>query len=167
MPADIDEAPFEGEHPLNYVRRMAAEKAMTISEMAPDRIVLAADTSVVVDDDILGKPSNRDDFIRMFTRLSGTRHKVISAVCAMIDQEGNLNTCVSHVDFREVSRDEMMAYWATGEPADKAGGYGIQQYGGIFVKNIAGSFSGIMGLPIYETVQLLQDVGVNPLEGQE
>jgi septum formation protein len=165
IPSEIDERPFEDEHPLNYVRRMAAEKAMAITERYPERIVLGADTDVIVDERILGKPADRDDFIETFSLLSGRSHQVISAVCVMRGEEGSLMISISEVEFRDVSEQQMRDYWDSGEPRDKAGGYGIQGLGAIFVRNIQGSYSGIMGLPLYETSELLREAGVAPLQG--
>lgn len=165
IPSEIDEQPFRDELPFNYVRRMAAEKAMAITERYPDRIVLGADTDVVVDDRILGKPIDRDDYIAMFSLLSGRSHQVITAVSVMRGEEGSLMVSVTDVEFRKVSEQEMLDYWDSGEPCDKAGGYGIQGIGAIYIKHIQGSYSGVMGLPLYETSELLRGAGVGPLQG--
>ena len=166
MPSQIDEHVHEDEHPLNYVRRIAAEKAMAITPQAPGRLVLGADTAVVRDSQIFGKPADHDDFIDMFSQLSGQSHQVISAVCLMRGQDGSIMVSVSDVEFREIGEQEMQDYWASGEPRDKAGGYGIQGLGAMFIKKISGSYSGIMGLPLFETAELLREAGVPLLSGK-
>ncbi len=161
--ADIDETPLAGEAPAEYVIRMALEKARTGRESArPGRPVLAADTAVVVDDEILGKPADREDFLAMMERLSNRSHKVLSGV-ALLNGEAHSRLSVSRVTFRAVSRHEAEEYWTSGEPADKAGGYGIQGVGAMFISRLEGSYSGVMGLPLYETAELLRLAGMDPL----
>lgn len=164
--AVIDESPHPGESPEIYVIRMALAKArMGASRlMQGRRPVLGADTTVVVDGEILGKPSNRADGVAMLRRLAGRSHQVLTAV-ALIDPDdldhAASRLSISTVTFREIGDAECQAYWQTGEPADKAGGYGIQGYAAIFIKHLEGSFSGVMGLPLYETAELMQEFEIN------
>ncbi len=161
--ADIDETPQPGEAPSEYVIRMALEKARAGRKMAgPGLPLLAADTAVVVDDEILGKPLGREDFLAMMARLSNRSHKVLSGV-ALLDESAHSRLSVSRVTFRAVSPQEAEAYWASGEPADKAGGYGVQGLGAMFISRLEGSYSGVMGLPLYETAELLRAAGIDLL----
>ncbi|WP_230209591.1 Maf family protein [Solemya velum gill symbiont] len=159
-PAHIDETPFDKEATADYVIRMARKKAAAVasSYTADDRII-SADTSVILDNRILGKPRDAEDFISMFIQLSGRMHEVLSAVSLVTDGRHDEMLSSSRVWFRDISEAEILAYWETGEPADKAGGYGIQGKGALFIEKIEGSYSGIMGLPLYETGQLLQRTG--------
>lgn len=162
VPVDIDETPWPGEAPAAYVTRVAAEKSAACQAMLnQDLPVLSADTSVVCDGCILGKPENNQHALAMLSRLSGRSHQVYSAVSLRGDLHGQALS-ISQVTFRELSLEEIMAYWRTGEPSDKAGAYAIQGIGGIFIKTITGSFSGVMGLPLFETAQLLaqQDIKI-------
>jgi septum formation protein len=158
--ADIDETAQAGESPRDYVLRMARQKALTIRERGETLPVLAADTTVVLDDVIYGKPRDRDDGIAMLGRLSGRTHEVLTAV-AVADSRGMaLRLSVSTVRFRGLAPQECSAYWETGEPRDKAGGYAIQGAGAVFIESLAGSYSGVMGLPLFETAELLREAGV-------
>jgi len=158
--ADIDETPLPGETPLAYVERIAGEKsAAGMAATCEELPVLAADTSVVLDGEILGKPQNPADAVRMLSLLSGRRHQVFSAVSLRGDSHWQAVN-VSEVKFRPISPDEIQAYWQSGEPLDKAGAYAIQGLGSIFVESISGSFSGVMGLPLFETAQLLARQGI-------
>lgn len=161
----IDESVAPAESPVDYVCRLAAAKAsagLTLGEAAlhPGRPVLAADTAVVLDGEILGKPADRADGLRMLEALSGRTHEVWTAV-ALASAQG---TAVCHnrseVTFRSIGGAEALEYWATGEPCDKAGGYAIQGKGAVFIRDLRGSYSGVMGLPLYETAQLLRSAGV-------
>lgn len=157
---DIDETPLPGESPLVYVERVAAEKSAACrAVLNQDLPVLSADTSVVCDGHIMGKPENREHAIAMLSRLSGRTHQVYSAVSLRGDRHW-LAVSVSEVTFRPLSQAEIVAYWHTGEPCDKAGAYAIQGLGGIFIESITGSFSGVMGLPLFETAQLLAKQGI-------
>ncbi len=160
MPADIDESIMAGEAADRYVHRMAAEKAAAVQTRLDDaRVVLAADTTVVVDGNILSKPADKDDAARMLRMLSGRSHEVLSAV-AVIDGDQHLTDASrTVVDFRVLSDSEIEDYWATGEPADKAGAYGIQGLGGAFVQQLHGSYSGVVGLPLFETARLMNRLG--------
>ncbi|MES9884392.1 MAG: Maf family protein [Sedimenticola sp.] len=155
----VDERIQAGEAAEKYVIRLAQEKAgagLVATSDRPFHPVLGADTAVVVDDKILGKPANCDEALAMMALLSNRSHRVLTGV-ALAGLEGSESLLsVSHVTFREVSADEALAYWRSGEPADKAGGYGIQGLGALFISHLEGSFSGVMGLPLYETGALLK-----------
>ncbi|HEX7966514.1 MAG TPA: Maf family protein [Gammaproteobacteria bacterium] len=163
--ADVDETPHAGEPARDYVLRLARLKAETAAKRMgyPTLPVLAADTAVVLDGAILGKPRDRDDALSMLARLSARSHQVLSAIALW--QPGMLTAVVneSQVRFRAVSPQEALAYWDTGEPRDKAGAYGIQGLGGLFVEHLEGSYSGVMGLPLFETAALLREAGVSVL----
>ena len=162
VPVVVDETPRPGEAPAEYVLRLALAKARAGHALRGDRPVLGADTAVVVDDRILGKPLDRDDALGMLARLAGREHRVLTAV-AVVGEREETRLSVSHVRFRPIDAAEAAAYWATGEPADKAGGYAVQGLGAIFVESIAGSYSGVMGLPLFETGELLRRAGIAPL----
>jgi septum formation protein len=163
--ADVTEDVLPGEAPLDYVARVAREKAafavdiVSKRRMAP-RPVLAADTTVTIDGAILGKPANPAEAIAMLERLSGRTHQVLTSIAVASASFSGQVTQVSDVRFGVLSAAAIAAYCATPEPYDKAGGYGIQGPAAQFIEHIAGSHSGIMGLPIYETVQLLRQAGL-------
>jgi septum formation protein len=159
-PAHVDEAVHDDERAADYVERMAVNKARGVHQAFPSYLVLGADTAVVLDQTILGKPADRDDAIRMLLSLSRRTHQVLTGVAIVTDQV-HYRLSLSQVSFREISEREAEAYWATGEPADKAGGYAIQGLAAAFIERIEGSYSGIMGLPLFETMQLLNAVGVH------
>ncbi|MES2902289.1 MAG: Maf family protein [Pseudomonadota bacterium] len=162
---DVTEAVHAGELPVDYVARVAIEKAafawsVVQTRHLPLRPVLAADTTVTVDGEILGKPANRDEAVAMLRRLSGRSHQVLTSIAVhSLDFAGQV-TQVSQVRFATLSEAAIAAYCATQEPYDKAGGYGIQGLAALFVEHIEGSHSGIMGLPLFETAQLLRQAGV-------
>lgn len=162
--ADLDETPLAHELPRDYVRRIASEKARYAGlHLAPaGAVVLAADTAVVLDQDIFGKPRDRRDALAMLERLSGREHCVLTAIAMHVRDQVRVALSESLVEFRVITASEAEAYWDTGEPADKAGAYAIQGLGAIFVKHLRGSYSGVMGLPLFETAGLLGQVGVNP-----
>ncbi|SBS27395.1 Maf-like protein YhdE [Marinomonas aquimarina] len=169
MPADIDETPYGLEKPEEYVVRMAREKAEAIanrSDLSHRDIIIASDTSVVLGDEILGKPENFEHAQQMLRALSGQKHQVMTSLCVCNGGLNRVATCnvVSEVLFREISNLEIEQYWRTGEPADKAGAYAIQGLGGMFVKHISGSFSAVVGLPVFEVTQLLSEFGISPLK---
>jgi septum formation protein len=159
---EIDETQRAAELPESYVRRLAAAKAETIwaaTRSAP-RPVLAADTTVVLDARVLGKPGDTSEALAMLETLSGRTHLVLTAV-ALRSAAGVSNVVnVSEVRFRPTTDAERRAYCETGEPLDKAGGYGIQGFGAAFVEHLSGSYSGVMGLPLCETALLLEGAGV-------
>jgi nucleoside triphosphate pyrophosphatase len=158
--ADIDEMAQIGEAPRDYVVRMARQKALTVRERGESLPVLAADTTVVLDDVIYGKPRDREDGLAMLGRLSGRTHAVLTAV-ALADSRGvAVQLSVSTVRFRDLSSQECVEYWETGEPRDKAGGYAVQGAAAVFIESLSGSYSGVMGLPLFETAGLLRAAGV-------
>lgn len=157
--AEIDETPRSEETPYDYVSRMAQEKARAVKQHFPGAVVLASDTSVVIDGQILGKPTDEQDAHRMLSLLSGRAHLVLTSVCVF----GNDEQCTineTEVLFRPVDTREMTSYWASGEPVDKAGAYAIQGVGAKFIERINGSYSGVMGLPLFEVSAMLTKAGV-------
>jgi septum formation protein len=165
-PAHIDETRHGGEAVADYVRRMAAEKAAAVARDA-DAVILAADTTVAIGDDCLGKPADRDAAHAMLERLSGSTHRVASAVCVRAGPEAFSCLVETAVTFCTLDARDIAAYIATGEPWDKAGGYGIQGLAGAFVQCIDGSYSNVVGLPLVETRELLARAGVQTLIGGE
>jgi septum formation protein len=159
-PADIDETPLAGEAGAAYVSRLARDKALAVHARLRDLPVLAADTTVHVDGHILEKPQSEADCIRMLGLLSGRRHQVYTGVCVVSATAPAVVCSETEVEFRVISPDEMRAYWASGEPQGKAGAYAIQGLGAVFVSNIVGSYTGVMGLPLFETAQVLGQHGV-------
>lgn len=158
-PVDIDETPHPGESPRDYVCRLAREKALAGATLS-DLPVLGSDTAVVLDGEILGKPRDRAHALEMLSALSDTTHEVLTGV-AVSGPQGLLDVCVTtRVTLRAISSREAAAYWETGEPCDKAGGYGIQGRAAVFVSHIEGSHSAVVGLPLYETAKLLERQGV-------
>jgi nucleoside triphosphate pyrophosphatase len=159
---EVDEHPLAGEQPARYVERLATQKAQTLwHRLAPaERLpVLGADTAVVIDGTILGKPEDEADCRRMLRMLSGCTHQVFTAVALCSPGGCYSRLSVSEVTFRPLAADEIAAYWRSGEPADKAGGYAVQGLAALFIERIAGSYSGIMGLPLFETSELLGALG--------
>lgn len=161
----MDEVRLADETPEQMVLRLATAKARA-AEVDASCLVIGSDTVVVLGDDVLGKPRNQDEAVTMLLRLSGRRHCVLTGV-ALRGPDG-VRTALSSTEvyFREISRDEALAYWHSGEPRDKAGAYGIQGLGGAFVETIKGSYSGVVGLPVFETARLLQDAGIDVLAKQ-
>ena len=148
LPVDIDETPISGELPQQYVERVAAEKSLAcIALMNQNLPVLSADTSVVCDGQIIGKPENMQHALEILGMLSGRTHQVYTAVSLRGEQHLQALS-ISHVTFRQLARAEIIDYWRTGEPCGKAGAYAIQGLAGVFVESITGSFSGVMGLPL-------------------
>jgi septum formation protein len=162
--ADTDETPGAGEGPNEYVVRIAMEKAGAGRALAshPGLPVLAADTAVVCDERILGKPSDRDEALAMLHLLSGRTHRVLTAV-AVVGSGEHLAISETQVTFRAIGEPEALAYWATGEPRDKAGAYAIQGLGALFVERLSGSYTGVVGLPLFETAGLLAREGIRVL----
>jgi septum formation protein len=160
-PVDIDESRLAGEDPAAYVLRLAQAKAKLLwSRLEPGRRapVLAADTTVALDGEVFGKPAGRDHAMTMLSRLSGRTHQVHTAVALLQASGEAARVSSSQVSMREISAAELDWYWRTGEPCDKAGGYAIQGRAAIFVRHLAGSYSGVMGLPLCETWELLATV---------
>lgn len=161
---DIDETRYDDEPVADMVLRLAVAKAgaarLTLDHLLP---VIGADTAVAVDNLVLGKPESEDEAAQMLACLSGRGHKVLTGVA--LDYSGEVTTALSvtEVRFREISPDEAHAYWQSGEPHDKAGAYAVQGMGGIFVEYISGSYSGVVGLPVFETAELLCNAGLRIL----
>lgn len=160
--APVDETPFAGESPCDYVQRLALAKAQAALASLPegDAVVLGADTAVVLGQQILGKPLDRDDALATLRSLSGREHQVLSAVAVVSAQRSDVRVVSTAVTFRALSDAEIEAYWATGEPCDKAGSYGIQGLAGVFVTQLQGSYSAVVGLPLCETAELLASFDV-------
>jgi len=159
--APIDETPLPGEAPAAYVERLAQAKAVAgFAHTDGHGVVLGADTTVVLDDEILGKPEDREHFLSMLGDLSKREHQVLTAV-ALTDGTRSISRCVSTtVRFRTISFEEALRYWDSGEPLDKAGGYAIQGLGAVFVTGIEGSYSAVVGLPLSETAELLEQFAI-------
>ncbi|ACL73352.1 Maf-like protein [Thioalkalivibrio sulfidiphilus HL-EbGr7] len=158
---DVDETPLAGETPRAFAERMALAKARAgWMAQSSGLSVLGADTVVTLDGVILGKPADRDEALHMLGRLSGNTHRVLSAVALVHGDREALKCAETRVRFRTLSPREISDYWASGEPADKAGAYGIQGLGALFVEHIEGSYTGVVGLPLFETGQLLEAFGV-------
>ena len=161
--ADIDETPLHQESPPAYVERLARGKARAGYDAVVSEnpfCVLGADTAVVLDGKILGKPLDEADACAMLMMLSGGEHQVLTAIAVLDGERCESRVITSQVRFRDISRDEAAAYWASGEPRDKAGGYGIQGLGAVFVAGLAGSYSAVVGLPLCETFELLGHFGI-------
>lgn len=159
---DILEEQKLDEAPLAFVKRMADEKAQAALANRKDNdvVVLAADTIVLSEDQVMGKPKNKRDAVRMLLSLSGKEHRVLSALtmASPLRQKSAISDTV--VEFREISEIEADYYWESGEPQGKAGAYAIQGFGAVFVRAIKGSYSGVMGLPLFETAQLLEEFSI-------
>jgi septum formation protein len=166
LQVEVPERRDPAESPEEYVLRVALAKARAghaLLAAADVRPVLGADTEVVIDGEVLGKPQGRDEAIAMLQRLAGREHLVLSGVAVVSAEQEQSRLCVSHVRFRPIGDDEALAYWHTGEPADKAGGYAIQGRAALFIERLEGSYSGVMGLPLFDTAQLLRQYGIYPL----
>jgi septum formation protein len=161
---DIDESRAPGESVADMVLRLAREKAQAAD--AVNLPILGADTIVTLDDRIFGKPASRDDGLAMLQALSGRSHHVLTGVACV--SGGVLATTLSttQVRFRDINPDEALAYWQSGEPEGKAGSYAIQGLGGVFVESLHGSYSGVVGLPVYETAALLRNAGIAVLDSR-
>lgn len=163
---DVVERIGADETPEMFALRMALEKARAGASGAPAaRPVLGADTVVAVDGAALGKPADRDHALQMLEQLSGQTHHVYTGVAVVDGEQEATRLSVSAVTFRELDRGELEAYWHSGEPVGKAGAYAIQGLGAVFVERLDGSYSGVMGLPLFETAELLRGVGIDPLGG--
>ena len=159
---DIDESVCIGESADHYVQRLAEQKAQAILAQFPDAIVIAADTSLVLDHKIIGKPESKQHAFEIWTALSDRQHDVLSGVCVLSSQcdPNTIQSMVvrTKVYFQKLSQLDMEQYWATGEPIGKAGAYAIQGYAAQFIPRIQGSYSNVVGLPLYETLQLLKNI---------
>ena len=163
-PSDIDESVHANEPVVGYVQRMADSKAAVARQQhLPQDIIIAADTAVAIDNTILGKPEDEAHCLEMLASLSGRIHMVHTAV--VVSQLNYVGKALSssEVSFRQIDEVEAKNYWLTGEPKDKAGSYAIQGKGAVFIDKITGSYSGVVGLPLYELTQLLRDTDVSKL----
>lgn len=163
LPVDIDESHILGETAEQFVKRLAVEKAQAGYQQKPHCFVLGSDTIVVINSMILGKPENKAHAVEILSLLSGNTHQVMTAVAIHSDEYKACVVSVSEVEFAELTSSQIEAYWETGEPEDKAGAYGVQGIAAQFIKKIRGSYSGIMGLPLFETAQLLEKSGIKLL----
>ncbi len=161
LPADIDESVFEGELPVPHCERLARTKAAALAERHPDAVVIGADTIVVVDGSILGKPRDSGEAASMLRRLSGRTHTVFTAIAVSLAGETRSDVVEVEVTFRALSDETIDAYVATGEPMDKAGAYGIQGYGATIVERVHGDYFAVMGLPLGRMTELLRDLGLS------
>jgi septum formation protein len=162
LPVDIDESPLQDESAATYVERMGMEKARAGWEASNRSLpVMGSDTAVVLDGQILGKPRDRAHGLEMLQQLSGRAHQVLTAVAVVREGETGIRLSESRVFFSDISYDEQIRYWESGEPADKAGAYAIQGRAAVFIERLEGSFSGVMGLPLHETAELLDRFGID------
>lgn len=164
LAVDVDEGVRLHETPEMYALRLALEKARAGWRSLDPQArcpVLGADTAVVIDGEVLGKPHDREHALAMLARISGRAHQVLTAVALVDDERETARLSVSTVTFRTITAAECEAYWDSGEPLDKAGGYAIQGRAAVFISRLDGSFSGVMGLPLYETAELLGEFGVD------
>jgi septum formation protein len=161
VPSHSDEQRLAGESVEACVRRLAEQKALQVCALTGTALpVLGADTAVIIDNAMLGKPRERAEGLEMLARLSGREHQVLSGVALAHGGRVSSSLSSSLVRLRSLSREECEAYWDSGEPCDKAGGYAIQGRGAVFVEMLHGSYSGVMGLPLFETAALLRAAGV-------
>jgi septum formation protein len=163
---DVDESPQPGEAAADYVVRVARSKAEAanlrlLQRRLPANPVLSADTTVVLDEQILGKPADAAEAIEMLKALSGRPHQVLTALAVSQYERLETRLSISTVEFAPLSEARIRAYVATGEPLDKAGAYAIQGRAGAFVRHLSGSYTGVMGLPLSETVELLESFGLS------
>jgi septum formation protein len=165
-PADIDETPRHDEAAGDYVMRLAREKAEAVWARHQDLPVLAADTTVVVDDEILGKPASADDARAMLEKLSGRAHFVHTGIALRTAHGVEVDISSTDVEFAPLTDDMIRAYWNSGEPQGKAGAYAIQGLGAVFVREISGSYTGVMGLPLFETAEMLRYAGIRVWHGK-
>lgn len=161
---DVDESTLLHESAADYVTRLAIAKAqagLALCPQQPNAIVIAADTSVVINQQIIGKPQNLAEALAIWQSLSGQKHSVLTGVTVASHQQQQTQVVCTDVYFRELGIQEMTDYWHTGEAQDKAGGYGIQGKGALFVQKIVGSYSNVVGLPLTETALMLRVFGVS------
>jgi septum formation protein len=160
-PGEVDESQQPDETPMDYVRRLALDKVQEAAERHPGRYVLAADTVVVLDDAVMGKPRDKDDARNMLSRLSGRSHRVITAFC-LVDPDGGRHKghVETDVEFRRLSVEDIERYINSGEVWDKAGAYAIQAQGASLVNNVSGSFTNVIGLPLANVLEVLSHNGL-------
>lgn len=159
-PANVDETARRGESPEDYVKRVACDKALA-SRAAPGEIVLGADTVVVIDGEILGKPAHSGDAVRMLGLLAGREHQVLTGICLRRGAEMVIDCAITRVWFKPLTREEIADYVSTGEPLDKAGAYAIQGLASKFIERIEGSYTNVVGLPIELVQQVLRTMEIN------
>ena len=155
---DIDESVLENEQIDHYVERLAVQKAQAVLGLHPESIVIAADTSLVFADQIIGKPESKQHAFDIWTLLSGQKHEVLTGVCVANAHQLLSVVVRTEVEFQQFSLNDMEEYWATGEPLGKAGAYAIQGIAAKYVTGIKGSYSNVVGLPLHETIQLLDRI---------
>ncbi len=155
---DIDESWLVNETPTAYVERLAQQKAQTVLALFPDAIVIAADTSLDLDGQIIAKPESKQHAFDIWRQLSGRCHDVLTGVCVACHGKQHSLVVRTEVHFQILSEHDMQCYWRTGEPQDKAGAYAIQGFAAQYVTHIVGSYSNVVGLPLQQTVQLLQQI---------
>jgi septum formation protein len=162
MPSDVDEAILAGESPETYAVRVALDKASSVAAQTENGIVIGADTIVVVRDEILGKPADARDAVRMLNMLSGKMHRVITGLAVVDASTATVKTAsaVTRVWFHDMAPEKIESYVATGEPLDKAGAYGIQERGALFVDRIDGCYFNVVGLPLSLLADLLRDLDI-------
>lgn len=165
IPSNLDELPRPGERPEAYVLRVACDKARHVARLVREtgrapHPVLGADTEVVLAGEILGKPRDRAHGVELLRRLAGRSHEVLSALCLVRGEKEYTALSASRVTFAPLTEAEAARYWETGEPADKAGAYAVQGRAAAFIERIEGSYSGVMGLPLYELAQVLRQAGI-------
>lgn len=161
QPVDLDETPRNGESPGDYVARLALEKAQAgFRAGGADLPALGSDTAVILDGEILGKPLDEEDAVRTLLRLSGRRHQVMTGVAVAKGEHCRVEVVTTEVTFAPITERLARTYWATGEPADKAGSYGIQGLGAVFVESINGSYSAVVGLPLAQTAAILKEFNI-------
>lgn len=158
-PADIDETYIDHEMPADHAERLAREKALAVIRERPDALVVGSDTIVILDNDVLGKPADEAEALRMLARLSGREHEVFTAVAVVHGERTESALERVKVRFRRLDRRECEEYVATGEPLDKAGAYGIQGFGSALVESIEGDYFAVMGLPVVRTLELIRRHG--------
>ncbi len=161
--ADVDERRRDNEPAADMVRRLAIAKAR--AALPRDGVVLAADTAVALSERVFGKPTSETDALDMLMALSGQTHHVVTGIAVAAADSLEAVVAQSEVVFRDIDPAEAAVYWQSGEPRDKAGGYAIQGLGGLFVRELRGSYTGVVGLPVFETAQLLQLAGIDVMRG--
>lgn len=155
---EIDESTFENETAADYVQRLACEKASVVQQKFPNAVIIAADTSLSVDGEILGKPESKDHAFQMWAKISGRKHDVFSGVCVRTSAQISSIVVRTQVEFQVLSLKDMEDYWATGEPEGKAGAYAIQGLASRYIPRIEGSYTNVVGLPLHETVELFKAI---------
>jgi septum formation protein len=158
--SDFDEAQVKFKTPEDLVEKLSLEKAKVIAGKNPDAIIIGADTTVIYKNEIIGKPTSKQDAVRILKLLSGNIHEVVTGFTVISDKKSITKHVTSKVKFKKLSEVEIKAYVATGEPMDKAGGYGIQDKGGLFIENIQGDYFNVVGLPIFAVSEALKQFGV-------